>query len=104
EQRLYFHSSGRDAPGTRNYMGAAEPAIDAAIDAILAAAQPEPFRAAVRALDRAVNAGIYVIPFGVLAEDRIIHTSRLRRPESETLYGWWGWGSGPARWWAEEGN
>src|SRR5699024_8635629 len=35
EQKLYFGSSGRTTPGTRNYMGVAEPAVDAAIDAML---------------------------------------------------------------------
>ena len=101
EQRLYFHSSGREAEGTRNYMGVADPAVDAAIDALLAAKETEGFRDAVRALDRVLNAGIYVIPFGTLPTDLIIHTSDLKRPESQTLYGWWGWGAGPARWWAE---
>lgn len=101
EQRLYFDSAGRTNEGTRNYMGAADPAIDAAIDAVLQAERSEDFKAAVRALDRAVNAGIYVIPFGVLPSDRIVHSDNLRRPESQTAYGWWGWAAGPARWWVE---
>ncbi|MEM7505145.1 MAG: extracellular solute-binding protein [Pseudomonadota bacterium] len=101
EQRLYFHSSGRELEGTRNYMGVADPAVDAAIDALLAAEGTEDFQSAVRALDRVLNAGIYVIPFGVLPTDRLAHTPDLHRPESQTLYGWWGWAAGPARWWAE---
>ena len=101
EQRLYFHSSGRDQPGTRNYMGVAEPAVDEAIDALLTAREAAGFQTAVQALDRELNNGIYVIPFGVLPTDRLIHLSDLRRPDSQTLYGWWGWGAGPARWWSE---
>ena len=101
EQRLYFGSSGREMEGTRNYMGAADPAVDAAIEALLGAEDPILFQAAVRALDRVVNAGIYVIPFGVLPADRILHSKVLRRPESRTIYGWWGWAAGPARWWVE---
>ncbi|MEM9099696.1 MAG: extracellular solute-binding protein [Pseudomonadota bacterium] len=99
EQRLYFASQGRKEEGTRNYMGAEDPAIDAAIDALLAAESPEAFRDAVRALDRMVNAGVYVVPFGALPTDRILHDDRLKRPDSQTAYGWWGWAAGPARWW-----
>ncbi|MEM7176675.1 MAG: extracellular solute-binding protein [Pseudomonadota bacterium] len=101
EQKLYFGSSGREEPGTRNYMGVADPAVDAAIAALLAAEWQAPFQDAVRALDRVLNAGIYVIPFGVLPTDRIVHTAPLKRPEAQTLYGWWGWGAGPARWWID---
>jgi peptide/nickel transport system substrate-binding protein len=101
EQRLYFGSAGRETPGTRNYMGVADPAVDAAIEAILAAEQPEDFRAAVRALDRVLSAGVYVIPFGVLPQDRIAWRAGLGRPERDSLYGWWGWWAGPAAWWRE---
>ncbi len=99
EQRLYFGSAGRETPGTRNYMGVADPAVDAAIEAILASEEPADFRAAVRALDRVLSAGIYVIPFGVLPQDRIVWNSDLGHPEEGNLYGWWGWWAGPALWW-----
>ena len=101
EQRLYFGSAGRETPGTRNYMGVADPAVDAAIEAILSSEEPADFRAAVRALDRVLSAGIYVIPFGVLPQDRIAWRSGLGHPEEASLYGWWGWWSGPAVWWRE---
>ncbi|WP_234455049.1 extracellular solute-binding protein [Thermohalobaculum xanthum] len=101
EQRLYFGAAGRDAPGTRNYMGVADPAVEAAIDAMLAAEEEADFRAAVRALDRVLSAGIYVVPFGVLPSDRIAHSSAMHRPERAPLYGWWGWWAGPATWWRE---
>ena len=101
EQRLYFASNGRDTPGTRNYMGVADAAVDAAIDAILAAETKEDFVAAVRALDRVLNSGIYVIPFGVLPADRLVWQAGFKRPEKTSLYGWWGWWSGPGVWWRE---
>jgi peptide/nickel transport system substrate-binding protein len=101
EQRLYFGSAGRETPGTRNYMGVAEPAVDAAIEAMLSSDHPADFRAAVRALDRVLSSGIYVIPFGVLPEDRIAWRQGLGRPEKTSLYGWWGWWAGPAVWWRQ---
>ncbi|MEL7000966.1 MAG: ABC transporter substrate-binding protein, partial [Pseudomonadota bacterium] len=101
EQRLYFGSDGRTKPGTRNYMGVADAAVDAAIEAILAAREREAFESAVRALDRVLTSGVYVIPFGSLPNDRIVWTAGLSRPETESLYGWWGWWAGPAVWWAE---
>jgi peptide/nickel transport system substrate-binding protein len=101
EQRLYFGSAGRETPGTRNYMGVADPAVDASIEAILASDAPAEFRAAVRALDRALSAGIYVIPFGVLPQDRIVWNAALGHPEEGSLYGWWGWWAGPALWWRQ---
>ncbi|MEM6422061.1 MAG: ABC transporter substrate-binding protein, partial [Pseudomonadota bacterium] len=103
EQRLYFGADGRETEGTRNYMGVADPAVEAAIDAILAAEEESAFRDAVRALDRVLTAGLYVVPFGVLEADRVAHSAAFRRPETESLYGWWGWWSGPGVWWREEG-
>ncbi|MGF1551085.1 MAG: extracellular solute-binding protein [Paracoccaceae bacterium] len=99
EQRYYFGSEGRETPGTRNYAGIAEPAVDAAIEALLAAEGEAAFRASVRALDRVLTAGLYVVPFGYLPEDRIAHGAAFAHPERPSLYGWWGWWSGPGTWW-----
>src|SRR5690625_826244 len=103
EQRLYFGAEGREDPGTRNYMGVADPAVEAAIDAMLSSRSREDFEASVRALDRVLSAGIYVVPFGYLPTDRIAFRPGFGRPEKDSLYGWWGWWSGPAQWWREPG-
>ena len=94
EQRLYFGSSGREDPGTRNYMGVADPAVDGMIKALLAATNRPDFESAVRALDRVLSAGIYVIPFGYLPADRIAWQSGYSKPERDALYGW-----RPEVWW-----
>ncbi|MEL6335486.1 MAG: extracellular solute-binding protein [Pseudomonadota bacterium] len=99
EQRLYFGAAGRETPGTRNYMGVADPAVEAAIDALLTAEGRQAFEDAARALDRVLTAGLYVVPFGVLPADRLVHDSAFRRAETGSLYGWWGWWSGPGTWW-----
>lgn len=94
EQWLYWGSAGRETPGTRNYMGVADPAIDAMIEAMVQAENREGFEAAVRALDRVLTAGVYVVPFGTLPADRIAWRDGLMRPEQAPLYGyrpevWW---------------
>ncbi|MEO1723803.1 MAG: extracellular solute-binding protein [Pseudomonadota bacterium] len=106
EQRYYFGSDGRETPGTRNYMGVADPAVDAAIEGLLVAEDAEAFRGAARRLDRLLTEGLYVVPFGVLPNDRIVHDADLRHPDwqdgQRSLYGWFGWWSGPGVWWREE--
>ncbi|MFK7943138.1 MAG: extracellular solute-binding protein [Paracoccaceae bacterium] len=99
EQQFYFGSEGRDQPGTRNYMGVADPATDAAVQAMLAARTAEDFRAAVKAHDRVLNAGVYVVPFGVLPDDRLVWRSEFQRPARAALYGYWGWWAGAGTWW-----
>jgi len=104
EQRLYFGSEGREAAGTRNYMGVADPAVDAAIDALVAARGQAAFVDAARDLDRELTNGVYVVPFGVLPATRVVHDAQLHHPETNSLYGWWGWWAGPGVWWREPGE
>ena len=63
EQAFYWGSDGVETPGTRNYMGVASPAVDAMVAAIPKARSAEDFTAAIRALDRVLSAGTFVIPF-----------------------------------------
>ncbi|MEM1343913.1 MAG: extracellular solute-binding protein [Pseudomonadota bacterium] len=97
EQRLYFGSEGREAPGTRNYAGIDDAAVDTMIAALLSAESQTRFEAAARALDRVLSAGIYVIPFGTLAQDRITAQASHRFPERAPLYGF-----RPETWWSVE--
>ncbi|MEM7743757.1 MAG: extracellular solute-binding protein [Pseudomonadota bacterium] len=101
EQLGYFGSAARDQEGSRNYMGVADPAVDAAIAALLGADEPEAFEAAVRALDRVLTTGIYVIPFGYLPTDRVAWQTGFAKPQTPSLYGWWGWSGGVGTWWRE---
>ncbi|MEM6679402.1 MAG: extracellular solute-binding protein [Pseudomonadota bacterium] len=106
EQRFYFGSEGRTREGTRNYAGIEDPAVDAAIDGLLTAPDEAAFRTAARTLDRLLTTGLYVVPWGVLPTDRVVHDADLRHPAFEdgkrSLYGWFGWWSGPGIWWREE--
>ena len=94
EQRLYFGANGRTDPGTRNYMGVDDPAVEAMIESLLIATNRPDFESAVRALDRVLSAGIYVIPFGYLPTDRVAWQRGYKRPERDALYGW-----RPEVWW-----
>ncbi|MCC6949007.1 MAG: ABC transporter substrate-binding protein [Bradyrhizobiaceae bacterium] len=94
EQAFYFGSDSADVPGTRNYMGAKSPAVDAMIAALLAARQRQDFVAAVRALDRALISGLYVLPLFHLPEQWIARWPGIERPKQVSLYGspvetWW---------------
>ncbi|MGR3616520.1 MAG: extracellular solute-binding protein [Paracoccaceae bacterium] len=101
EQKLYWGSAGVDQPGTRNLMGANSPAVDAMIDTMLNTTDRETFIAAVKALDRTLTAGRYVIPFWQFGNGRIAHKAELKFPETLPLYGD-RVGFMPEVWWSEE--
>jgi peptide/nickel transport system substrate-binding protein len=94
EQKFYWGSEAAETDGTRNYMGVADPAIDAMIEALLAAHEEAEFVDAVRALDRLLMSGVYVVPLYHLPEQWVARWSRIGRPENTSLYGyeldtWW---------------
>ena len=94
EQSFYFGSQAADIPGTRNYMGAKEPAIDALIAALLEARERPAFVSAVRALDRALMSGFYAIPVINVQEQWIARWNRIERPVATALTGYL-----PETWW-----
>ncbi|MFW8634636.1 extracellular solute-binding protein [Cribrihabitans pelagius] len=87
EQRYYWGSEGVETPGSRNLMGMNSPAAEAMIDAMLTAEDPADFTAAVRALDRVLTAGRYVIPFWNFDTGRIAHVKEIRYPDRLPIYG-----------------
>jgi len=94
EQSFYFGSEAANIPGTRNYMGAKDPAIDAMIAALLAARERPAFVAAVRALDRVLMSGFYAIPVFSADKQWIARWNRIEQPSATALTGylpevWW---------------
>jgi peptide/nickel transport system substrate-binding protein len=87
EQRLYWGRAGVDQPGSRNLMGINSSAVEAMIDHMLTAESAEAFTAAVRALDRVLISGRYVIPIWQYDKGRIAHVKELRHPEKLPIYG-----------------
>jgi peptide/nickel transport system substrate-binding protein len=94
EQSFYWGSEAADIQGTRNYMGAKDPAIDVLIAALLQAREHPAFVSAVRALDRTLMSGFYAIPLYNVAEQWIARWNRIERPEATALTGYL-----PETWW-----
>jgi peptide/nickel transport system substrate-binding protein len=94
EQAFYWGSAAADEQGSRNYMGVRSPAIDAMIAAMLEATTREGFVAAVRALDRVLISGYYVVPLFYLPDQWVARWSYIRHPAVTPLSGfvpesWW---------------
>jgi len=94
EQAFYWGSAAADLPGSRNYMGMRSKAADAMIAALLAARRRADFVAAVRALDRVLMSGIYVIPLYHLPGQWIARWAAVRHPDATSLAGYL-----PETWW-----
>jgi peptide/nickel transport system substrate-binding protein len=94
EQRTRWGSASANMDGAYNIAGAASPAIDAMIAALLVANSHEDFVAAVRALDRVLISGFYIVPLFYAPEQWIAYSARLGHPEKTPLFGvntdtWW---------------
>jgi peptide/nickel transport system substrate-binding protein len=94
EQRGRWSSAAADAEGAYNIAGVRSPAVDAMIAAILAADTNEDFVAAVRALDRLLISGFYIVPLYYAPEQWIAYSAKLGRPDRTPLFGvelqaWW---------------
>jgi peptide/nickel transport system substrate-binding protein len=97
EQSFYWGSEAADVPGTRNYMGVKEPAVDAMIVAMLEARSREEFIAAVRAMDRVLLSGAYMIPLFHQPDQWLALWKKVKIPERTSLYGY-----RSSTWWIEE--
>jgi peptide/nickel transport system substrate-binding protein len=75
-------------------MGVKSPAIDAMIAALLSARERDQFVAAVRALDRILISGFYVVPLYHLPDQWVARWSRVEHPAATSLFGYL-----PETWW-----
>ena len=94
EQSFFWGGDSAITDGTRNYMGVQDKAIDVMIGAMLEARDRDQFVAAVRALDRVLMSGRYVIPLFHLPHQWVARWAEINRPETTSLYGykidtWW---------------
>lgn len=99
EQIMRWGSQARDLDGTFNFAGAADPAIDAMIDALLNARTEEEFVTAVRAYDRVLLAGAYVVPLYHQPEQWVARWKHIHHPGITPVYG-----HQFQTWWREESN
>ncbi|MEJ6401990.1 extracellular solute-binding protein [Yoonia sp. 2307UL14-13] len=101
EQYNYYGSEQADTPGGRNLMGVKSEAVDTTIGRLLTSESQDDFVAAVKALDRVLTTGRYVIPIYQWNISRIAHAKELKYPEVIPVWGDWpGWQ--PDVWWYEE--
>jgi peptide/nickel transport system substrate-binding protein len=96
EQAFYWGSASADEQGSRNYMGVRSLAVDAMIAAMLKAERRADFVSAVRALDRVLISGQYVVPLYHLPAQWVARWRSIRHPTATSLYGYL-----PETWWRE---
>ena len=94
EQRSFWHSVSADTPGSRNYCGISNPAIDTLVDLVVSAPDRDALILRCKALDRALLWGWYVIPHWHSTSWRVAYWDRFGRPEKLADYGldiqsWW---------------
>lgn len=99
EQRNRWSSAAAAMESSFNLAGAASPGLDALMATIVAARTREDFVAAVRAFDRALLSGFYIVPLFHASDQWFAHAAYLRRPErpprfaaplfGATLESWW---------------
>jgi len=93
EQSFYWGGDSADTDGTRNYMGVKSEAVDAMIAAMLEARDREDFVTAVRALDRVLLSGHYVIPLYHAPDQWVARWNTLDHPQVQPNFvrfdTWW---------------
>lgn len=94
EQREYWHSSSADNPGSRNYIGLKDPAIDQLVEGLINADSRQDLISHTRALDRVLLWGYYVIPNWHIKTWRVAYWNRFEHPKVTPLYDiglhtWW---------------
>jgi peptide/nickel transport system substrate-binding protein len=94
EQLFRWSSDAAKTPGTYNFAGVESAAADAMIKALLEAKGEEEFVSAVRALDRVLLSGDYVIPLFYVPKQWVAYWKNLKHPEKTPLFGynidsWW---------------
>ncbi len=93
--RSFFSSQAAATRGSNNLAGIADPAVDALIDAVIAANTRQELVTAARALDRVIRAGRYWVPHWYKASHWIAYWDVFGRPATKPRYArgipdtWW---------------
>ena len=96
EQRGYWSSAAADQPGSRNFIGIKDAAIDALIERVIFAKSRAELVAATKALDRVLLHNHFVVPQWTYSKVRTARWDRFGHPENMPRYGgaafptvWW---------------
>lgn len=86
EQREFWGSQAADRPGSRNYIGIKNPAVDKMIERVIFAKSREELVAATHALDRVLLWNSYVVPNWAYPFTRTARWDRFGRPDNLPQY------------------
>ncbi|MBN9248602.1 MAG: ABC transporter substrate-binding protein, partial [Hyphomicrobium sp.] len=94
EQLFRWSAKTVDSKGSFNFAGVKDPAADAMIESMLAAESEPDFVSSVRALDRVLLSGDYVVPLFYTPRQWVAYWARLKHPDKTPLFGyavdtWW---------------
>jgi len=101
EQRNRWSSAAAKMESSFNLAGAASPALNELITQIVASADKQDFLAAVRAFDRVLLSGFYIIPLFHAPDQWFAHASGLKRPDHLPGYASPLFGATLDTWWRE---
>ncbi len=96
EQYHRWGSKAAEREGSLNYAGAKNPAIDAMIEALLAAQTPQTYLSAIHALDRVLLSGFYVVPLFYAPDLWLARKASVKHPARLPLLG-----TAPETFWVE---
>ena len=91
-------SEAAKVPGSRNYIGIENPAIDELVDIIVKAKTRKALVNAIQVMDRILTHQFYVVPHWYIGYDRMVYWSKFSHPEvipsassriSHFLEWWW---------------
>lgn len=88
EQYNRFGPSTAEQEGSFNVAGITEPAVTAAIDAVVSAVDRDDLVHAARALDRVLISGSYIVPHYHAPAQWIAHAAEVNFPENNSVWGY----------------
>ncbi|MBT6410654.1 MAG: ABC transporter substrate-binding protein [Nitrospina sp.] len=99
EQRYMWGSEAAETPGTRNYMGIKNPALDELIERIIKAKTRKELIVNIQALDRILTHQFYMVSHWYIAYDRAVFWNKFSRPKinpsqssiANNILEWWWW-------------
>ena len=94
EQRNQWTTEAAGRSSSANYVGISDPVIDELVELVIAAPDREALVVRVRALDRVLQWGHYVVPHWHIAYDRLVYWNKFSHPETVPMKGtstafWW---------------
>ncbi len=81
EQRSMWSTEAASTPGSRNYMGIKNPAVDDLINTIVEAKSRKELINSIKAMDRILTHQFYIVPNWYISYDRIVYWNKFSHPK-----------------------